>query len=54
MVSVIAFSSKDQSLNPAKSTVFILEMFEKNENNQKEAGDGLIFKKVRKHKQLYP
>ena len=41
LVSVLAFYSDDLSLNPAESTIFILQnLFSENENEQKRAGDG--------------
>ena len=41
MVSVVAFYSDDPSLNPAEAYSFSVKfVFEKNENKQKEAGDG--------------
>ena len=41
MVSVVAFYSDDPSLNPAEAYSFSVKfVFEKNENKQKEAGNG--------------
>ena len=40
VVSVLAFYSNDSSLNPNTVYSFMCTFFEKNENKQKEAGDG--------------